>query len=64
MMTYEEGDVESGNERNAGQEEPNVTANNTELSLEWQFIQGVSLYHPTPAEADVRETDTAPDEEV
>ena len=64
MTTYEEGDVESGNEGNAGQEETNVTANDTELSLEWQLIQSVSLYHPAPAEADMRKTDTAPHKEV
>ena len=64
MTTYEEGNVESGNERNAGQEETNVTANNTELSLEWQLIQSVSLYLPTPAEADMRKTDAAPHKEV
>lgn len=64
MMAYVESCVESGYERNAVQEETNVTANNTELSLEWQFVQSMSLYHPTAAEADMGKTDTAPDEEV
>lgn len=63
-MTYPYGYVESGYEGNAGQEETNVTANNTELGLEWQFIQCVPLYHPAAAEADMGKTDTTPDEEV
>lgn len=62
--THEERDVESGDEANAGQEEPNVTANDTKLSLERQLIQSMSLYHPASAEADMRKTDTAPDKEV
>ena len=63
-MTDPDRDVESGYEGNDVQEETNVTANNTELSLERQFIQSVPLYHPAAAEADVRKTDAAPDEKV
>lgn len=63
-MSYVERCVESRYEGNAVQEETNVTTNNTELSLEWQFIQCVSLYHPASAEADVGKTDTSPNEEV
>lgn len=63
-ITHVESCVESGYERNDVQEKPNVTANNTELSLEWQFVQSMSLYHPAAAEADMGKTDTAPDEEV
>lgn len=63
-MTHEESDIESGNEANDGQGEPNVTANDTKLSLERQLIQSMSLYHPATAEADMRKTDTAPDKEV
>ena len=56
--------VKGGYESNAVQEEAKVAADNTELSLEWEFIEGVSLYHPAAAEADVGKTDTSPDKEV
>ena len=62
--TYKERDVKSGHESDDVQREANVTANDTELSLEWQFIQGVSLHHPAMAEADMGKTDAAPDKEV
>ena len=62
--TYKERHVKSGHEGDAVQEEANVTADNTELRLEWQFIQGVSLYHPAMAETDMGKTDAAPDKEV
>lgn len=63
-MTDPDRYVESGYERKKVQSETKVAANNTELSLEWKFVQSMSLYHPTAAEADMGKTDTAPDEEV
>ena len=62
--TYEERDVESGHEGNDVQGETNVTANDTELSLKWQLIQGVPLDHPAAAETDMGKADAAPDEKV
>ena len=56
--------VKSGYESNAVQEEANVAADDTELSLEREFVQGVSLYHPPAAEADMGKTDTTPDKKV
>lgn len=63
-VTYPYRDVESGYEGNDVQGETNVTANDTELSLEWQFVQGVSLHHPAAAEANMGKTDTAPYEKI
>ena len=63
-MAYVESCVEGGYERNDVQNETDVTADNTKLSLEWQFVQSMSLYHPTAAEADMGETYATPDEEV
>ena len=56
--------VKSGQESNAVQEKANVAADNTELSLEREFVEGVSLDHPPAAEADVGKTDTSPYKEV
>lgn len=57
-------DVESGYKGNDVQGQANVTADDTELSLEWQFVQSVPLYLPAAAETDMGKTNTAPDEEV
>ena len=62
--TYEERDVESGDEGNNIQRETKITADDTELRLEWQLIQSMSLHKPAPAETDVRKADTPPDEKV
>ena len=63
-MTHKEGDVECRDDGDTDQEKAYVAAHHAKLRLIWQFVQGVALCLPAGTESDVRQADTAPDEEV
>ena len=62
--TYEEGYIEGGDQGDPVEGEAEVASYHTELRLERQFIQAVTLRLPAGTEANVSEVDAAPDEEI